>query len=239
MKLRPTPKPSWPAVVVAQGAVSQVQIHPDGQIAWVSQSENGRAVTPALQLIQISLAVCQHIQARGAVLLHGALAEIEGNGVVLAGRGGIGKTTASRRLRPPWSSLSDDATLVVRDADGGYWAHPWPTWSQFVAGEPERSWDVQSAVRLRGIFFLVRAGLDLAAPLGAGHAVALLVESSEQVWWGMAPLLSREALRASRLQRLDNISDLVKAVPSYTLDFSAMGMFWKEIERVLEGRETS
>ena len=32
---------------------------------------------------------------------------------------------------PPWRSLCDDATLVVRDASGRYWAHPWPTWSRF------------------------------------------------------------------------------------------------------------
>lgn len=192
-----------------------------------------------LQLIRILLAVSTEVQGRGGVLLHGALAERDGNGVVLAGPGGVGKTTLSGRLAPPWNSLSDDATLVVRDPEGAYWAHPWPTWSQFVTDGPGGSWDVQRAVRLRGIFFLNRAEQDHAEVVGSGHAVALLIESAEQAWWGMTPHMSAEEKRASRLQRLDNICALARAVPTYILRFIATGAFWREIERVLGWEETA
>lgn len=74
------------------------------------------------------------VENRGGLLLHGALAECKRQGVILAGPGTVGKTTASRRLRLPWHSLSDDATLVVRDRAGRFGAHPWPTWSRFMFG---------------------------------------------------------------------------------------------------------
>ena len=47
-------------------------------------------------------------QTRGEVLLHGALAEKDGIGVILAAPGGTGKTTASDRLLAPWRSRCDE-----------------------------------------------------------------------------------------------------------------------------------
>ncbi len=87
-----------------------------------------------IQLMQLSLVIAREAQACGGVLIHGALAELDGMGVILAAPGGTGKTTASNRLLAPWRSLCDDTTLVVRDAQGNYWAHPWPTWSCFLDG---------------------------------------------------------------------------------------------------------
>ena len=84
----------------------------------------------------------------GGLLVHGALAEWNGIGVILAGPGGVGKTTASKRLPRPWRSLSDDNTLIVKSPDGTYWAHPWPTWSRYRQGDMSGSWDVQAAVKL-------------------------------------------------------------------------------------------
>jgi hypothetical protein len=193
--------------------------------------------TPTLQLIGILIAVCLWAQARGAVLVHGALAELNGRGIILAGRGGAGKTTASERLPPPWRSLSDDATLVVRDARGIYWAHPWPTWSRFILEEGGGSWDVQQHVRLLSAFFLAQADKDLIAALGPGQATVRLLESSEQAWLGMSPFLPREELQASRLQRFDNICALARTVPCYELHLSLTGAFWERIERVLDEEE--
>ena len=102
--------------------------------------------------------------------MHGALAEENGIGVILAAPGGTGKTTASDRLPAPWRSLCDDTTLVVRDSQGKYWGHPWPTWSRFLEGGPGGTWEVQEAVPLRGVFFLSQAPEDLTEPLGPGHA---------------------------------------------------------------------
>ena len=77
-----------------------------------------------LNLVRLSLIFAREAQARGGILIHGALAEREGSGVILAAPGGTGKTTASNRLPAPWRSLCDDSTLVVRDPQGNYWAHP-------------------------------------------------------------------------------------------------------------------
>ena len=45
----------------------------------------------------------------------------------------------NRMLPRVWHSLSDDATLVVRDGTGTCYVHPLPTWSQFRNdGDPGR-----------------------------------------------------------------------------------------------------
>ncbi len=103
----------------------------------------------AFQLTRISKIVANYSEKNGGLLVHGALAEWNGQGVILAGPGGVGKTTASKRLPRPWRSLSDDNTLIVKSPDGSYWAHPWPTWSQYRQGKMSGSWDVQTAVQAR------------------------------------------------------------------------------------------
>ena len=188
----------------------------------------------ANQLLQLSLVIAQQVQSGGGLLLHGALTEMDGWGVILAGPGGVGKTTASRRLPFPWRSLSDDEALVVRDRQGTYWAHPWPTWSNFMAGGTGGTWDVEHAVPLKAIFFMEQAQNDRIEPIGAGHSVPLLVEVAEQASWSMAHGQGREVARALRLQRFENICFLAQSMSYYHLHLSLDGAFWKEIERVIQ-----
>jgi hypothetical protein len=187
-----------------------------------------------IQLMQLSLVIARDVQARGGVLIHGALAERDGIGVILAAPGGTGKTTASNRLLAPWRSLCDDATLVVRDPQGNYWAHPWPTWSRFLEGGPGGTWDVQSAVPVKGIFFLAQAVEDRVERVGPGHAVSLLVECAEQTSQLMARGLSKEETRALHLERFNNLCALARVVPTHVLHISLTGAFWQEIEQMLE-----
>jgi len=107
----------------------------------------------ANQLMQLSLVIAQQSQTRGGFLLHGALIEKDGWSVILAGPGGVGKTTASSRLRSPWRSLSDDATLVVRDVHGTYWAHPWPDLEQFHVRWARRHLGCERRRAVEGDFF--------------------------------------------------------------------------------------
>ena len=188
-----------------------------------------------IQLMQLSLVIARDVQARGGVLLHGALAERDGIGVILAAPGGTGKTTASNRLPAPWRSLCDDATLVVRDSKGNYWAHPCPTWSRFLDGGPGGAWDVQSAVPVKGIFFLARAVEDRVESVGPGHAVSLLVECAEQTSQLMTRGLSKEETRALNLERFNNLCTLARVIPTHVLHISLTGAFWQEIEQALEG----
>jgi SynChlorMet cassette protein ScmC len=229
----------------------------------VAHPDRGRGDSPALvlgpiteeqwfwqQLVRLSACIGRETHARGGVLLHSGLAAYPGSpplsrtertgiesGVLLAGRSGVGKSTAIRRLPSPWDSLADDVTLVVRDEWGMYWAHPWPTWSRFFgegAGDGSDTWDVQQAVPLWAIFVLEQGEKDRAEPMGPGHAVCLLAElglqTSTQALIGM-PL---DEIAAFNLQRFENLCDLVQAVPAYLLDVSLNGTFWEEIERVLE-----
>ncbi len=184
----------------------------------------------AVQVMLVGSLIARQAECRGGLLLHGALAERDRCGVILAGPGGIGKTTACRRLQPPWRSLCDDATLVVRDQGGTYWGHPWPTWSNFMWGGPGGSWDVQHAVPLRAIFFLTQAQKDHLESVETAQAVCLLLKSAEQTLRPMMRGLGEDEIRAHRLLRFDNVCALARAVPCYQLRLSHDGAFWKQLE---------
>jgi len=188
---------------------------------------------PHVNLVRLSLVFAREAQARGGVLIHGALAERDGIGVILAAPGGTGKTTASNRLPPPWRSLCDDTTLLVRDPQGNYWAHPWPTWSRFLDGGPGGSWGVQSAVPVKGVFVLAQAAEDRVERVGPGQAVSLLGECVGQVSTFMAPGLRKEELHSLYLERFNNLCALARVVPVHVLHISLTGPFWHEIEQTL------
>jgi SynChlorMet cassette protein ScmC len=190
---------------------------------------------PVAQLMNLSMVICRDSQCRGGVLLHGALAGWNGNGVILAGPTGRGKTTASRRLPYHWQSFCDDTTLVVCDNKGAYWAHPWPTWSAFMFNGLGSTWNVQHAVPLKGIFFLEQAHDDVLEPIGIAQSICLLNESAEQAHCFISMHSEKNEMRQIRLLRFDNICALAKVIPSYVLRLGHEGAFWKEIERALNG----
>ncbi|VVB68616.1 Uncharacterised protein [uncultured archaeon] len=174
--------------------------------------------------------VCLDVQSRMGLLVHGALAERNGPGAILAGPSGVGKTTTSNRLQPPWRSLSDDLTLIVCDQQGRYWAHPWPTWSRFEEGGPGGSWDVCHAVPLKGIFFLAKSQENRAVGLGAGRAACMHIEVVEQASYRFH-CLDDDA--ANQLQKFGNACTLAKVVPAFILHLSLNGPFWKEMDLAL------
>ncbi|CAK0781358.1 SynChlorMet cassette protein ScmC [Gammaproteobacteria bacterium] len=187
-----------------------------------------------IQLVGLSSIIAQEIQTRGGILLHGALAEKDGIGVILAAPGGTGKSTASARLPAPWHSRCDDATLVVRDSQGNYWAHPWPTWSRFQGEGVGGSWDVQKAVPLKGIFFLSQALDDRVESVGPGHAVSMLVECAGQTPQIMTRGVSKEEASVLHLERFNNLCALARVIPTHVLHLSLTGTFWQQIDQMLE-----
>lgn len=204
----------------------------DTIVCSIISEENDEMHT--LPLVHLSMVICRDAQHRGGVLLHGALAERNGHGVILAGPGGRGKSSASQRLPHHWHSFCDDTTLVVRDNKGVYWAHPWPTWSTFMFNGSGGTWDVQHSVPLKGIFFLDQAHKDAFKPLGTAQNVCLLIASAEQASWLMPGHSEKNALRELRLQRFDNICNLAQTIPSFILHICPDGAFWQEIERALD-----
>jgi SynChlorMet cassette protein ScmC len=188
----------------------------------------------SIQLLILSLAFCSQAEANGGLLVHGALAEKEGQGIILAGPGDVGKTTASRRLPPPWKSLSDDCTLIVLDNKGTYHAHPWPTWSTFMFGGTGDCWDVQYSVPLKTIFLLTQEEEDNVKPLGQGHAACMLNETAEQAWWVLSYVLEDMQIRQNmNLQSFNNICELLNKIPVHQLSLSKKGPFWKKMEMIL------
>lgn len=202
---------------------------------WVSPAttDDERAV----QLLDLSTRFAASALERGGLLLHGALIERAGKGVILAGHGGAGKSTASRRFPEPWRALCDDQTLVVRDPHGEYRAHPWPTWSLFMWGGKGGSWDVRHSVSLRGIFFLGHATTEEVRPIGQGEAACLASAVAHQA--AVDRLLTEPGLDRKRLRRLrfDAVDALVRQVPCYVLRLGLTGPFWSLIEGVLDPRE--
>ncbi|MBN1939147.1 MAG: SynChlorMet cassette protein ScmC, partial [Candidatus Aminicenantes bacterium] len=205
-----------------------------------------------VRLARISAAIGRETLDRGGVLIHGGLAATPlspagrnfdspggsrgGAGILLAGRSGVGKSTASRRLPPPWRSLCDDVTLVVRDEAGRYWAHPFPTWSRFFgeeAGDGSDTWDLQETVPLNAIFVLEQGPDDRAEPIGGGHTLALLSELANQATNRFSTGCPIEAIAAFHLARYHNLCALVRAVPAHLLHVSLTGAFWGEVARVL------
>lgn len=162
--------------------------------------------------------------------MHGALADWNGLGLILAGPGGVGKTTASERLPSTWRSLSDDTTLIVKSPDGTYWAHPWPTWSRYRQGDMSGSWDVQASVKLGLICMLSQNKKDCVFQLPVCQAISELVEVSGQAFFIMASGMSKDTIRRLNLMRFGNAIEISKNIPICRLEMSLDGKFWNEIE---------
>jgi hypothetical protein len=192
-----------------------------------------------IAMMRVTDVVARDAQRWGAVMVHGALAELDGRGILLAGASTVGKSTAARRLPGPWRALADDTVLVRPDGRGGFLAHPWPTWSRFFDGEAEvgdedGSWDVQSSVPLNAVFFLSQADHDRVEPLEhPAQATALLADCVEAVSRGLVRELSPDAARRVRLEQLANVEAIVAAVPAFSLEVSLTGAFWRLLEGAL------
>jgi len=194
----------------------------------------GSFATPAklaLQMARIAQIVAYGSETKGGLLVHGALAEWEGHGVILAGPGKVGKSTASRRLPSTWRSLSDDMTLIVKAADGSYWAHPWPTWSRIRRRKTQQSWDVQKAVKLKLICMLAQSKMDRMHDLPYLQAISELVDIAGQAFVLLANGLDIAAYRRANLVRFGNAEAIARQIPIHRLRISRKGAFWRLIEK--------
>ena len=199
--------------------------------------EIGHEHDRALDIVRMSLALAPiHKQAQqsGGLPLHGGLVEWRGTGVVLAAPGHGGKSTCCRRLPWPWQALSDDETLVVRDEQGQYFAHPFPTWSDHLWQRSQKTWNVQQHLPFSAVFFLEQAESDGVVPLSQSKAAVwinrLATEMSRRSWRNLNPDEERDL----KIRLFENASKLASVVPAFKLRVSLTGRFWEEMERVLE-----
>jgi len=173
---------------------------------------------------------------RGGLPFHAALVEREGQGVILAAPGGTGKSTCCRRILPPWQAHCDDEVLVSLASDGRYLAHPFPTWSNFFFQRRKKTWRVEVALPLAGIFFLEQSPSDSSLPLGPAEAAVAATASAQKVMIPLLLLGYPEDARIIRRTMFANACELVKKIPAFRLKVSLTGRFWEQIEAALGWR---
>lgn len=195
--------------------------------------EKENAYSYIISMRQALYPVYRKTESLGGLPLHAALLEMNGKGVAIAGPSGAGKSTCSQRIPSPWRVLGDEEQLVVRDSNGSYQAHPFPTWSRYIRHESERTWDVQYHVPLEGLFFLIKSERDAVEALGQGDAAVLIYKSAWQILRERSPILDAENLRQRKRETFENACRMSKSIPSFLLSASLDGMFWKNIENAL------
>lgn len=190
-----------------------------------------------LDLFRMNLAtqyLCSQVLRSGGVPLHAALVEHHGQGFIIAGPSGTGKSTCCRRLPSTWRALCDDFALVVRNREGQYCAHPLPTWSEEHRNPGSgKSWDVQKHVPLNGIFLLKQSARDGIEPLGRGEASLFIYHSISQACQLFWKSLGEEESIASRKALFDNACGLANSIPVFHLEASLTGHFWEQMEQGL------
>jgi len=171
----------------------------------------------------------------GGLTVHAALLEFKGRGVLLAGKGGTGKSTCCRRLPDNWRAWCDDETLVALDGARGYAAHPFPTWSHYLDEEGVKTWYTENNVPLNALFFMEQAVDDGIVPLPANEGAMWLYHSIYPVYQRQFGKQLKEREKQSFNTRLfNNACDIALTLPAYVLQVSLEGRFWEEMERVLD-----
>jgi len=169
----------------------------------------------------------------GGLILHAALIERNGRGLALAASGGVGKSTCARRIPEPWKALCDDTCLILPDGRGGFQAHPFATWSDYLWKRSQRTWNVESHVPLQAVFFLKHAQEDNAQPLGQGESSIYLSRSGHEILSVFLRSMDQNRARFLRNRIFANACALRQTVPAYWLEVNLDGQFWKEIEKAL------
>lgn len=171
---------------------------------------------------------------RGGLPLHGALIEIGGSGVILAGRSGEGKSTACRRLPHSWRVLGDDLCLVVRDGYGNYRAHPLPTWSTIRKGFESGRCRSEASVPLVAVFFLAQSPGDECRHLKKSAAAISMAGSALEVFRSIDFGFPNGEDASVKKALYHNAAAAALAIPAYRLRLSLTGLFWERIEEALE-----
>lgn len=150
---------------------------------------------------------------RGGLLLHAAGLIRDGQGYVLFGPSGAGKTTATRLSEAVAQVLSDDL-VIIRYLDGGYTLFGVPFRSELVTAPR-----ANAQAPLAGIYRLRKDQRHAVVPLSPAEGVAELVAA--------APFVVAD--RASATELMGICSALTAAVPVRALHFRRDDGFWSVI----------
>jgi SynChlorMet cassette protein ScmC len=168
-------------------------------------------------------------QKEGGLPIHAAFIERDGKGFLLSGPGGSGKSTCSRRVPPPWKAHSDDETLIVKSPQG-YFAHPFPTWSEYLQNCSKKTWNVRLSLPVEAILFIKKSKKDKIEDMKKSQAAVYLYDVAfETILWGRYER-PQEENKSLNLKLLDSACQLVRDIPTYFLHVSKKGRFWENIE---------
>lgn len=210
---------------------------------WLKEQPTERAIffqepesTGCYDVLANVSVICRTIAVRnelaGGFLVHGVMLAHQQGAVILAGASGGGKTTAARRMPDEsWQKCSDDLTLVVKDTQGNYFAHPWPGVKAYH--QYELCYDTERGIPLQGLFFLVQDAEVQIKPTKPIKAIAMLQRVAEQALELPDPSIDPEGVGELRALRLKNVSDFVRKVPTYELFLNMADPFWQDIEALL------
>jgi len=177
--------------------------------------------------------IYQQVLDSGGFPFHAGLVEHSGKGVLLAAPRDMGKSTSCRRLPSSWLSLCDEEALIVRNAEGSYLVHPFPTWSEYFEKRSKRTWKVNTYLPLTSIFLLEKSTVDEVIPLGQGEGAAFVNQLALQVCYRYWADIDPKEMMSRRTKLLENICGLAREVPVFKLRVSLNGSFWEKIETVL------
>ena len=177
--------------------------------------------------------MAQDMMRCGGGLLHGGLAVLNGRAYVFTAPPGGGKTTALSRMPEPWRVLTDDAALVWRVAGGRFMASPLPAWGALRRNEQTLAgigkWKVSEAAEIAGVFLLKKRPKEKLVPLQPIEAASPLCRAFSE---HPGVFESRGPFR----RRLFHFAcAMVMQVPTWRLELSRRGDFWRLLEGMCNG----
>lgn len=111
------------------------------------------------QLSVLGGCIASMLRGNPVMLMHCAMLERDGEGLLLCGESGMGKSTSSRRWREAGgTAIADDKILVEFTGDKGILLHRLPTWSACrESGIAGKSYPFNPPLKLKNIVILSRS----------------------------------------------------------------------------------
>jgi len=192
-------------------------------------------VQTSSQISDIILPMLIHATLNGGTYMHAAtlLHRHRSECILLPGGSSQGKTTCANRVPPPWTSLCDDQSLVIRAKSNLHFVHPLPTWSNLYRNDGKKSWYVQDFKALNLISFLEASSVDAISRMTHLESTLMLNYLKPPRLDATLQYLPSSVQRQVNLKRYENACLLARSTPCFKLKTTLNGYFWKEIETVL------
>ena len=168
-------------------------------------------------------------------LFHGALAVTEsGQGILLCGPSGVGKSTACRKLAGKMQTLAEDFILLSK-FDGKWFAQAAPTWSVWGFDKEEIVVsDICKIVPLNYMVLLNRGEARLEEFGKYGASLALSASFNDMTnWQTRAAVVPRDMRRQLRTCAFEGVLDMTKKLSCYRM-FSKLDTDIGELLAVLK-----